>query len=315
MTASALVLVVAAALTMPPAMTPSGQSGPPRAAPAVRDQSSTLRGTITDVTTGAPIADARVAIVGAGPSVRTSVDGKFDFTGLKAGTYTLTVSRIGYIFVKRQVDVVASAVVELTVPLSEGTGTYQEDVTVTADPTPSRDVGVSSQTSLGSAGLQELRGVAADDPMRAIQALPGVATGDDFQAEFSVRGSAFRHVGVVMDGTPTPLLMHSIKSANDAGSIAMINSDILSRGALFSGPHARTHGDWLGATLEFDVREGSRDRAAVRTAVSGTSASAVLEGPLGKQRRGSWLVSIRRSYIDWLVRKLEPDVDSTIGFS
>ena len=95
----------------------------------------------------------------------------------------------------------------------------------------------------------------------------------------------------------------------------MINSDILSRGALFSGPHARPHGDWLGATLEFDVREGSRDRAAMRAAVSGTSASAVFEGPFGRSRRGSWLMSIRKSYIDWLVRKLEPDIDSTIGFS
>ena len=43
-------------------------------------------------------------------------------------------------------------------------------------------LGVSSQMELGSAALPDLRGVAADDPMRAMQALPGVATGDDFQA-------------------------------------------------------------------------------------------------------------------------------------
>jgi hypothetical protein len=79
--------------------------------------------------------------------------------------------------------------------------------------------------------------VAADDPMRAIQALPGVATGDDFQAEFSVRGSAFRHVGVVIDGTPAPLLLHAVRAAGDSGSIAMINSDVLQRAALFAGPH------------------------------------------------------------------------------
>ena len=72
----------------------------------------------------------------------------------------------------------------------------------------------------------------------------------------------------------------------------MINTDVLSRGALLAGPHPQRHGDWLGATLEFDVREGSRDRASVRAAVSGTSASAVVEGPIGRAQRGSWLFSV-----------------------
>ena len=120
-------------------------------------------------------------------------------------------------------------------------------------------------TELGSAELQDLRGVAADDPVRAVQALPGVATGDDFQAEFSVRGSAFRHVGLVIDGTSTPLLFHTVRGTEDTGSIAMINTDVLGAGgAAVSDSHARRHGDWLGATLEFDVREGSRDRTVVR---------------------------------------------------
>src|SRR6185295_3036447 len=138
---------------------------------------------------------------------------RFEFRGLTPGTYTLTVSRIGYIFVRRRIEVPANAVVETTVPLAEGTGTYQETVTVTSDARPPADVGVSSQNSLGSAALQDLRGVVADDPMRAMQALPGVATGDDFQAQFSVRGSEFRHVGVVLDDTPTALLLHTVQTS------------------------------------------------------------------------------------------------------
>jgi hypothetical protein len=141
-----------------------------------------------------------------------------------------------------------------------------------------------------------------------------VTTGDDFNAEFSVRGSAFRHVGVVVDGTPTPVLMHTVRGEENTGSIAMINTDVLSGASLLAGAQPPRHGYWLGPTLEFDVRDGSRDRYGVRAAVSGTSASTVLEGPLGTSKRGSWLVSIRKSYLDWLIRKVEPDVDSTIGF-
>jgi len=52
-----------------------------------------------------------------------------------------------------------------------------------ADPVPSSQV-------LGSAELLNLRGVLADDPLRAVQVLPGVATGDDLRSEFTVAGQA-----------------------------------------------------------------------------------------------------------------------------
>jgi hypothetical protein len=277
-------------------------------------QTVTIRGTVVDAGTQAPVKDAQVFLVELARSVITGADGRFEFADVKPGTHTLTVSRIGYIFVRRRVPIVAGVTLDITVPLAEGTGTYQETVTVAAAAPPPSLPGVASQMELGSAGLADLRGVVADDPMRAIQALPGVATGDDFQAEFSVRGSSYRHVGIVLDGTPTATLMHAVRGREDTGSVAMINTDVLSRAALFAGPHPQRHGDWIGATLDFDLREGSRDRAGLRAAVSGTSASAVFEGPLGPDKRGSWLVSVRKSYLDWLIRKLEPESGSTFGF-
>jgi hypothetical protein len=94
----------------------------------------------------------------------------------------------------------------------------------------------------------------------------------------------------------------------------MINTDILSGAALVVGARPARDGDWLGPTLAFDLREGSRDRTGGRVALSGTSASTAFEGPLGRTRRGSWLLSLRKSYLDWLVRQVESGFDSTIGF-
>src|SRR5262245_38718751 len=151
-----------------------GMGGPQSPNPSVR-------GTVIDAKTNAPIADARVTLVEAALSAKTGPDGRFEFKLVPSRGYTLTVSTIGYIFVRRHVEVAVNTVVDITVPLAEGTGTYQEAVTVAADAVSRpKALGVSSQMELGSAGLADLRGVAADDPMRAIQALPGVATGDDF---------------------------------------------------------------------------------------------------------------------------------------
>ena len=52
----------------------------------------------------------------------------------------------------------------------------------------------------------------------------------------------------------------------------------------------------------------------MRAAVSGTSASAVVEGPLGRAHRGAWLVSARQSYLDLLIERLVDD-QVQFGFS
>lgn len=213
------------------------------------------------------------------------------------------------------VVVVGGTPFTFAVPITQGTVAYREDVTVAASSTGSREIGVSTQATLGASAMQDLRGIATDDPMRAVQALPGVVTGDDFQAEFSVRGSAFRHVGLVIDDTPSPLLLHAVRGRDDTGSLAMVNADLLDRASLLSGPHPQRHGEWLGATLEFGLRPGARDRARVHGTISGTSAALVLEGPLGQRAKGAWIFSIRKSYVDWLIRKLDPDIVSTIGFT
>lgn len=275
---------------------------------------STLQGQVVDASTQTPLRGARVWIVDLGLTAFTNAEGRFTFERLPGGSFTLTVSNVGYIFVKRKVDLPERSTLGLLIPLAEGQGTYTEDVTVSAEIERQMETGVGSQTTIGSGGLQSLRSVAADDPMRAVQALPGVAAGDDFRSEFSVRGASFRQMGIVIDGVATPMLVHTVKGRDDTGSVAMINTDILDSATLLAGAQPQRDGQWLGGVLKFTVREGSRDRTQVRVAASDTGAAGVIEGPLGKGKRGSWLYSIRKSYADWLIRKLDATFGSTLGF-
>jgi hypothetical protein len=266
-----------------------------------------VTGHVVDARTGAGLAKVLVLVEDGGPSTQTDSAGAFRIPGVAAGTRRLYVSVVGYILVRREVLVPAARTVDVTIPLSEGTGTYTETVTVAADRFRPAEPAVAAQQVLGSADIQNLRGVLADDPLRAVQVLPGVAAGDDLRSEFSVRGSDFRHMNMTVDGFSTPFLLHTVRAVEDrssSGSVAMINSDILEDVTLLNGGYAQRYGDRTGAELDFRLREGSRERRQARVAVSGTSASIVGEGPIGGAKRGSWLITARKSFLQLLVERL-----------
>src|SRR5262245_10226848 len=152
--------------------------------------------------------------------------------------------------------------------------------------------------------------------MLAVQLLPGVTTGDDFKSEFAVRGSGFDRTTITFDGVPTDFLLHAVRQVEDGGSVAMMNGDILEGVTLLSGSYPQRYGNRLGAELDFRVREGSRDRTQTRLNVSATDASVVAEGPLGHLKRGSWLFSARKSYLELLLKQIRDEGDSFgFGFS
>ena len=265
-----------------------------------------------------------VVVEDVGKSALTDAEGRFTIAGLAPGTHRLYVSVVGYALYRKDVTV-ADGAEPLTIRLSEGTTAYNETVTVTPDPFRAPPDPVPSAAILGSAELLNLRGVLADDPLRAVQVLPGVATGDDLRSEFTVRGSDFRHLSITMDGLASPFLLHTVRGIEDrgaTGSVAMINSDVLEDVTLQNGGYQQRFAGHTGAEVDFRTREGARERPVFRVSVSGTSASGVAEGPIGGAHRGSWLVSARQSYIDHLVRHLTShsvsfgfsDVQSRLGY-
>ena len=274
-----------------------------------------ISGRVVDATTGAPIPGVMVVVQETGHSAQTDADGAFALSDVPSGRHNLFVSTIGYSLARPAVDVSRGTTTTLTVPLAEGTGAYTDRVTVTADRVPVADQATPVRQVMGSALMQRVGSVLIDDPFRAVQALPGVASNDDFRSDFSVRGVDFAHLGLSIDGIQTRVLLHTFEETGDSGSMALLNSDILDRVTLSAGAYPQRLGDRSGAWLDATMREGSRAARGFRGAVSGTNASMLAEGPFGAPASGSWLVSTRYSYIDWLVRRVVADFDAVFGFA
>ncbi len=280
---------------------------------AAAQHAGAVSGQVVDARTGAPLQGALVHLENTPTFAETDDQGRFTFTSLGPGTYMLYVSVVGYSLERRPVRLAAGASAEIIVKLSEGAGTYTERVTVTGSAVGEAEEIVPSQMTLHGAELQNLRGLVLDDPLRAIQVLPGVASTDDLYSEFAVRGSPFSQMNLTIDGIPTPYLLHTVQAVSDGGSIAMINSDVLDSATLLHGSYPQRQGRRLGAQLDLMTRSGSRERRHVRAGLSGTSASVLAEGPLAS-KRGAWLVSARKSYLDFLIRRIDPEAEFGFGF-
>ena len=272
-----------------------------------------ITGTVVEARSGAPLAAVLVKVQGTNQQTLSDGDGTFTISDVPVGPQTLLISVVGYGLVRRDVIVDGTNDVNVTIPVTEGASTYVEEISVGASRFRESEPGVSTQSVLGSRELLALRGLVADDPFRAVQVLPGVATGDDFRAEFAVRGLGPGQIGISIDGVDSPLLFHTVRGVQDTGTLALINSDILESAALLAGPHPQKLNSHLGSRLDFTTRDGARDRLRVRGLLSASAASTVIEGPL--KSNASWLVSVRKSYIDWLLKKIDTTTDTTFGFT
>jgi hypothetical protein len=273
-------------------------------------QTANVTGIVIDDRTERPIKGVLIYVESQSTVVETDADGRFSMT-VPHGRQTITASVIGYALLRTDLEV-ADGSWDMTIRLSEGAGAYAERLTVSGS---LRDESgsVPGSTSLHGRELENLRGAVLDDPLRAMQALPSATATDDFYSEFAVRGNSFRYVGLVVDGVPTRYLMHSVNGITDGGSIAMINSDTLGSVSLLPGSYAQRTGRQMGAEVDLITREARRDHFHGRAGLSGTSAGFVGEGPLAGGK-GSWLASIRRSYLDYLIERVDPEAGFAFGF-
>lgn len=236
-------------------------------------------------------------------SVETTTDGSYEFSLLPEGTYELNVSASGLQSAKDprlevtlgqtlarnfSLDAEAQAVVEVVFDSLSEPLSFQQLI-----------------TAKDNTELQNLSTALGNDPFRAVQNLPGVTASDDFYGQFAVRGAGPRHIGVVIDGVLVDQPVHGFTDQGDLGSVSIINGTAVETMSLMSGAYPAKFGGRTGATLEVETRDGSRDKTSTRVDADMLSLSATTEGPLGKEGRGSYFVSARQSYLQYLTSKLQ----------
>ena len=136
-----------------------------------------------------------VELIGTSFTAVTGDDGTFTMATVPAGHFELQTSVVGYRPITEEFTLAAGERKTFEVTLTPSTLTLTESTVVTADPF---DVPESSAAGFTLQGdeRKNLASVLADDPLRAVQSVPGVTSNDDFSSEFSVRGAPFDRIGL-----------------------------------------------------------------------------------------------------------------------
>jgi hypothetical protein len=275
----------------------------------------TLRGKVTEAKTGEPFAKVKVIVIGSDRSTVTDHNGEFILPDLPPGEIELYITTIGYGLVKKRITLQTSEKNELQIALHQEATPRLDTVTIPAGPFHETETNAASEHSLNKTELQSLSTVLVADPVRAAQALPGVAGNDDFKSEFALRGAGFRRVGFFVDGLSLPENpTHTIYGDDDAGQISILNADTITSVSLFSGVYPSKYGDGTAGMILLETRDGNRIKPSGRIAASLLSSSATFDGPM-PGKRGAWLASARKSYLQYLLDVLNEPQDESEGFS
>ncbi len=261
-------------------------------------QSGTVTGIVTDASTREPLIGANILVVELeSTGAATDLQGKFNLK-IPVGSYSVRASLIGYTpVIKTDIIVKTGSEVYLDIQLSQ-TALEMNEVEVTADYFDKTIL--ENNLSTISLNVEEIKRSpgSLSDFQRILQGMAGVSFSNDQDNELLVRGGSPNENLTVLDGMELHSTNHYPNEFNSGGPINMINVSLIQDIQFSLGGFVSKYGDKMSSVMNITSREGTRNSMFTGQAnFSMAGAGAILEGGIN-QGRGSWLLSVRKSYID-----------------
>ena len=254
----------------------------------------TISGFVSEAETGEALAGANVMIKGTDMGTATNLDGYYVLSNVRAGTFELQVTYIGYRTVELAVTVNGGLSQRHDVEMAPETLTAEAIEVLGERESFQRDIGV-SRVSLNPARLRALPQLGEVDLFRALQLLPGVRAQSEFSSGLIVRGGNTDQNLILFDGITVYNPSHL------GGLFSTFITDGLREAELVKGAYPAEFGGRLSSVLDIHSKDGNSKRLAGSAEISVVASKALIEGPVGS---GGWLLTGRRTYIDQVLKAL-----------
>ncbi len=260
-------------------------------------QSGAIKGFVYDKKSGEPLIGVNVMVSNSRSGVQTDDNGYFSLT-LDAGSYTLSVSSLGYDSINFTANLLPDAIINKKFYLISKS-TELKDVVVSGrkvEKITRTNVAVTKITPMEMKKLPSAGG--EPDLAQYLQVIPGVVFTGDQGGQLYIRGGSPAQTGIYIDGVTIYNPFHSI------GLFSVFETEAVRSVDVYSAGYGAQYGNRTSAIVDVHYKDGNKNNLAGIVSVSPVMSRIMLEGPLVKSKKvdnGSgitFLVSGKTSYLD-----------------
>jgi hypothetical protein len=212
----------------------------------------TVKGTINDVADNAPLIAATVFVEGTTKGTITDYNGEYVLV-LKAGTYNIQISYIGYAPQTKSVTVVDNQIVELNANLA-ATAIMFDEVVVTMQARgqlAAVNQQLRSNQIINVVSAERIKELPDQNAAQAVSRLPGIHLDG---SEIVIRGIQSKMNKILINGVEMP----STEANNRATSIGMISANMLSGIEVYKTLTPDMDADGIGGVVNLKLQEARK---------------------------------------------------------
>ncbi|MCD8185380.1 MAG: TonB-dependent receptor [Rikenellaceae bacterium] len=271
----------------------------------------TIRGTVTDEASGAPVAHAAVVLPGLpGSGMLTDENGHFQLTGIPPGRHTVQAALIGYEpAILREILVSTGKQVDLQIAMRERVKKLEE---IVIRPRVNKEEALNPMAVSGARmlSMEEARRYAGgmDDPARLVGSFAGVSS-DVSHNGISIHGNSPHMLQWRLEDVEIPNPNHYADiSILGGGILSSLSSHVLGNSDFFTGAFPAEYANAVSGVFDMRMRTGNNFKHENTFQVGVLGIDVASEGPLSRNSNASCLFNYRYSTLG-LMNKLDKSVD------
>ncbi|MFN5218480.1 MAG: carboxypeptidase regulatory-like domain-containing protein, partial [Sphingomonadales bacterium] len=271
----------------------------------VFSQNIIVKGIVKDAATNAPLIGAEVKILKTAITGKTDTSGNFVLNLAEPGFYVLGAAKEGY----------AEA--------------FAAEILFTFDKSPFVQISMESLSrSVGTVNISRsaLQARRAESPVGAqslsireiernpggnrdiskiVQSLPGVISVPSFRNDIVIRGGSPVENKFYLDGFEIPVINHFQTQGSTGGPVGILNVNFIKEVNFYTGAFPINYANGMSAVVDFRQIDGNMDKPKFRFTLGSSDLGFTADGPLGKSKKTTFIVSARQSYLQGLFTLLK----------
>ncbi|MFK7806786.1 MAG: carboxypeptidase regulatory-like domain-containing protein [Saprospiraceae bacterium] len=267
-----------------------------------------IRGTVTDALTGKSLPGASVLLPGTIPikGTTTNENGQYRLENVPVGRYSLEATFLGYELVSvSEILVESGKELILNIALYEQPESLNEVVVKTKR----RESAALSPVSVQSITVEEVLRYPAtfNDPARLATSYAGVVNTNDQANHISVRGNSPNSTSWRLEGAEIVNPNHlgdagtsDGRPSVSGGGVNILSAQLLGTSNFYTGAFPLEFGNAIGGIMDMRFRNGNDERHEFTAQASTVGFDFSAEGPLSKNKKISYLVNYRYSFVGLL---------------